>query len=41
MRKISILQVGLFFSMLGLVVVLGVGTVWLLLGDLALGDFEG
>ncbi len=41
MRKISILQVVLFFSMLGLVVVLGVGTVWLLLGDLALGDFRG
>lgn len=41
MRKISIPQLALFFSLLGLVVVLGVGTTWLLLGDVVLGDFRG
>jgi acetyltransferase-like isoleucine patch superfamily enzyme len=41
MRKISGQQITVFFLMLGLILVLGVGTAYGLLGRLPLGDFRG
>ncbi len=41
MRKITSKQITLFFLMLGLILVLGVGTAYGLLGSLPLGDFRG
>jgi acetyltransferase-like isoleucine patch superfamily enzyme len=41
MRKISGQQIAVFFLMLGLILALGVGTAYGLLGGLPLGDFRG
>jgi len=41
LRKITGLQIGLFFALLGIILGLGIGTTALLLGGLALGDFRG
>jgi hypothetical protein len=41
MRKITPQQISLFFLMFGLILVLGVGTAYGLLGSLPLGDFRG
>jgi acetyltransferase-like isoleucine patch superfamily enzyme len=41
MRKITGQQISLFFLMFGLILVLGVGTAYGLLGSLPLGDFRG
>ena len=41
MRKITPQQISLFFLMFGLILVLGVGTAYGLLGGLPLGDFRG
>ena len=41
MRKITGQQISLFFLMLGIILVLGIGTAYGLLGILPLGDFRG
>jgi len=41
MRKITASQIALFFVMFGLILALGVGTAYGLLGSLPLGDFRG
>lgn len=41
MRKITGLQIGLFFTLLGLILVLGIGTTSLVFGKITLGDFRG
>ena len=41
MRKITVPQITLFFLLLALILALGVGTTWVLLGSLPFGDFRG
>lgn len=41
MRKISAAQIGTFFSLLGIVLALGIGSTALLLGSIPMGDFRG
>jgi len=40
MRKISSLQISVFMIMYAIILILGIGTAWLLLGQLDLGDFR-
>src|SRR5688500_5659470 len=41
MRRITLSQIATFLLLLALILVLGAGTAWLLLGALPLGDFRG
>ena len=41
MRKITNIQMAVFFSLLALILILGISTVFLLFGSIPLGDFKG